>query len=44
MLNTVMNVASSHPAERFALGSVTLIAAVACFVVTRASTDLVIAP
>ena len=41
VLNTVMNVASSHPVERFGLGSVTLIAAAACFVVASGSVDLV---
>lgn len=42
VLNTVMNVASSHPAERFGLGAITLVAAAACFVVARASVDLIV--
>jgi hypothetical protein len=35
-LNTVMNLLSSHPGERFGMGAVTLVAAGTCFVVARA--------
>lgn len=40
-LNTVMNLLSSHPGERFGLGAVTLVGAGVCLVVARAPTPAV---
>jgi hypothetical protein len=36
VLNTVMNLLSDHPGERFGMGAVTLVAAVSCLVAARA--------
>jgi hypothetical protein len=44
VLNTVMNGTSSHPGERFGLGSITLVAAVACFIVARSPIDATTSP
>ncbi|MDH3306403.1 MAG: hypothetical protein OEO77_02615 [Acidimicrobiia bacterium] len=41
VINTGSNLASSHPVERFGVGAVTLVSAVACFIVARASADLI---
>lgn len=41
VVNTVANLASTHPGERFGLGSVTFVAAIACSVVARSPIDLV---
>ena len=44
ILNTVMNLTSSHAGERFGMGAITLISAVACLFVARAPAELVGAP
>jgi hypothetical protein len=41
VLNTVMNLTSSHAGERFGMGAITLISAAACFLVARAPADLI---
>ncbi|MEJ2579698.1 MAG: hypothetical protein P8Z68_11500, partial [Kineosporiaceae bacterium] len=39
VVNTGLNLLAEHPAERFGMGTVTLLAAVAAFVVARAPLD-----
>lgn len=41
ILNTVMNLTSSHAGERFGMGAITLISAVACFIVARAPVGVI---
>jgi thiosulfate reductase cytochrome b subunit len=41
ILNTAMNLTSSHAGERFGMGAITLISAAACFIVARGRADLV---
>lgn len=40
VLNTVMNLTSSHAGERFGMGAITLVSAVACYIVARGPSEL----
>lgn len=40
VLSTLSNLTSSHAAERFGMGAITLVAAIACFIVARVPRDL----